>query len=486
MSTLAHAYCDANLARCIDGAEPATHPNVVLATTVLASSLAFVDGSVVNVALPAIGRAFPADPDSLQWCINAYLLPLSAMLLFGGAAGDRFGRRVLLLVGVSLFALASLACALSTGLMGLLAARFVQGIAAALLLPNSLAILGQTFTGPARGRAVGIWAAASGATGAIGPVLGGWLIDISSWRAVFLINLPIAAAGIALTLVYLPTEHLRRKQPLDVSGAALITLALGALTWTLTVASGPRGWGVAATAMGVMSILLLIAFVVVEKRRADQALMPLALFASRQPVGLNVVTLLLYAALNTLVVLVPYVLIEAQSYSATRAGAALLPLPIIMTLFSPVLGAFAARVGARTPVAIGSVIVGIGMLLALRIHISTSYWTGLLPCVVVVSVGLSFAVAPLTTAVLSQAAPSLTGLASGFNSAVARTGGLLATSLLGLVFASHGASLIRLFHAVMGVGGLVCWGAALSALALLRPTKPARQLPLWASSEITK
>jgi predicted MFS family arabinose efflux permease len=199
--------------------------------------------------------------------------------------------------------------------------------------------------------------------------------------------------------------------------------------------------------------------------------MPLALFASRAVVAVNVVTLLLYAALSTLLVLVPYVLIEAQGYSASRAGAALLPLPIIMTLLSPRLGGFAERVGSRTPIAIGSVIVGIGMLLGLRIHTSTSYWTGLLPCVVVISVGLAFAVAPLTTAVLSDVEPRLTGVASGFNSAVARTGGLLATALLGLVFTSHGASLIRSFHIVMGVSALACWGASVCALALLRPRR---------------
>jgi MFS family permease len=310
------------------------------------------------------------------------LLPLSAMLLFGGAA------------------------------------RFVQGVGAALLMPNSLAVLGQTFTGPAKGRAVGIWAAASGVTGAIGPVLGGWLIDLSSWRAIFMINLPIAASAIALTLGYVPTGHLPRAHPLDVSGAVLITFGLGALTWTLTAASGPHGWDTAAITMAIIAILLLVTFVLVENAKADRALVPPALFSSRGLVGLNVVTLLLYAALSALLVLVPYVLIEAQGYSGSRAGAALLPLPVIMTVLSPLLGAFA--------------------------------------------------VAPLTTSVLSQVEASLTGVASGFNSTVAHTGGLFATSLLGWVFASHGTSLIRSFHIVMSVCALVCWGAALSAVALLR------------------
>jgi EmrB/QacA subfamily drug resistance transporter len=435
---------------------------------VLASSLAFVDGSAVNVALPAIGRAFSADADALQWTVNAYLLPLSAMLLFGGAAGDRFGRRRLLLSGTILFAVASLMCALAPHPALLLAARFLQGVGSAMLMPNSLAILGQTFTGGKKGRAVGIWAAASAIGGALGPVLGGWFIDLGSWRAIFLINPPIAAVAIVLALRYIPKDRAERGEPLDVSGAALVTAALGVLTWALTIAGTPAEKSGIPGFMSIGAIGLLFLFVIVERRRGDRALVPMTLFSKPTVVGLNLVTLLLYGALGALLVLVPYVLIEALKYSAAQAAAALLPLPIVMGLISPLAGSLAERVGPRMPIAAGSVAVGVGMLLTLRISASTGYWTGLLPAVVVLALGLSAAVAPLTTAVLSDIEPRYTGVASGLNSAVARTGGLLATAMVGSVFASRGVGLLRSFHVAMAIGAVVCGAAALSACVLVR------------------
>jgi len=468
VSALALAHCDAASVRCIEGSTPAVHPRLVLATAVLASSLAFIDGSVVNVALPVIGRALSADADALQWTVNAYLLPLSALLLLGGAAGDRFGRRRLLLWGTTLFAAASLGCAMASQVWMLLAARFVQGVGGAMLMPNSLAILGQTFTAERKGRAVGIWAAASGIAGALGPVLGGWLIDLGSWRAIFLINLPVAAVAIVLALRYVPGDRVRRQDPLDVSGAILVTVGLGVLTWVLTLAGGPRGPGRVTAVMAVGAIGLLLAFVVVDARKGDRALVPMALFARRTVVGLNLVTLLLYGALGALLVLLPYVLIQALRYSAARAAAALVPLPIVMVLVSPVAGSLAGRLGPRMPIAIGSVAVGVGMLLTLRIHSFIGYWTELLPAVVVVALGLSAAVAPLTTAVLSEVEARYTGVASGFNNAIARTGGLLATASVGFVFASHGEGLLHSFHTTMVIGAVACWGAALGALALIR------------------
>ena len=216
-------------------------PQLVLAATILASSLAFVDGSVVNVGLPVIGRSLSADPGALPWLINAYLLPLSALLLLGGAAGDRFGRRRLLIIGVALFAVASIACALAPNLIVMLLGRFVQGIGAAVLMPNSLAILGQSFSGAAKGRAIGIWASVGAIAGAVGPVLGGWLIDLGSWRGIFLLNVPLAAAAIALAWRHIPKDCDGGDLALDVPGGALATLALGGLTWALTVGSGRSG-----------------------------------------------------------------------------------------------------------------------------------------------------------------------------------------------------------------------------------------------------
>jgi EmrB/QacA subfamily drug resistance transporter len=452
------------------------HPGLILATSVLASSLAFVDGSVVNVALPAIGRALSADAGALQWTVNAYLLPLSAMLLLGGAAGDRFGRRRLLVWGTILFAVASLVCALAPRLPLLLAARFFQGVGSAMLMPNSLAILGQTFTEEKKGRAVGIWAAASAIAGALGPVLGGWLVDLGSWRAIFLINLPIAAVAVVLALRYIPEDRAGRPEPLDVSGAALVTAGLGVLTWVLTIAGTPAGPRRTTAFMALGAIGLLLFFVIVEIRRGDRALVPMTLFSTPTIVGLNLVTLLLYGALGALLVLLPYVLIEAMHYSAAQAGAALLPLPIVMAVISPLAGSLAERLGPRMPIAVGSIAVGVGMLLTLRIHATTGYWAGLLPAVIVLALGLSAAVAPLTTAVLSGVEARYTGVASGLNSAVARTGGLLATAMVGSVFASHGIGLLRSFHIAMAIGAVVCCGAALSACALVRGRSRNRRL----------
>jgi EmrB/QacA subfamily drug resistance transporter len=440
----------------------------VLATTILASGLAFVDGSVVNVGLPAIGRSLAADASALQWVVNAYLLPLSALLLLGGAAGDRFGRRRLLITGTVLFALASVGCALAPGLGFLLASRLLQGVAAAMLMPNSLAILGATFSGEAKGRAIGVWAATGAALGAFGPVLGGWLIDLGSWRAIFLLNLPLAAAAILLAWRYVPRDPHGSEQSLDWLGAFLSTVGLGLLTWALTVGSGQGGWSAGPLTVASVSFALLILFVVVEDRRGDRAMMPLALFASKSFVGLTLLTLFLYGALGGLFVLIPYVLITEAHYSATAAGAALLPLPLVLSVASPMMGGLAGRIGARLPLVTGSLVVAAGFLLTLRIGAAANYWTEVLPAILTIAVGLSGAVAPLTTAVLNSVDARHTGSASGFNSAVARTGGLVATALLGSVLAAQGNQLMSAFHLAMIASAVICMAAAASALILIK------------------
>ena len=448
------------------------HPRLVLTTTILASSLAFIDGSVVNVGLPAIGRSFHSGAADLQWVINAYLLPLSALLLLGGAMGDRFGRRLMLIGGTVLFALASAACALAPSLDWLLAGRVVQGVGAAMLMPNSLAILGGAFSGEARGRAIGTWAAMGAMAGAVGPVLGGWLIDSVGWPMIFLINLPLAAGAILLALKFVRDPPEGKPAHLDLLGAFLATVGLGALTWGLTMGSGRQGWTAPAVTALVAGVVLSLAFVWVEKRRGDRAMMPLALFASRSFVGLTLLTLLLYGALGGLLVLVPYELIQAAGYSATAAGAALLPFPLIMSVASPPLGALAGRIGARLPLAVGSLVVAGGLLLALRITPGGNYWTTVLPCILVIAFGMAGAAAPLTTAVLASVDPRHTGSASGFNSAVARTGGLVATALLGAVLAAKGEALIGPFHVAAVVGAAAALGASISAVTLI--ATPAR------------
>jgi EmrB/QacA subfamily drug resistance transporter len=462
-----HAAGDTAIAHSAGTSACGPHPRLVLATTILASGLAFVDGSVVNVALPTMAQSLNADAAALQWVVNSYLLPLSALLLLGGAAGDHFGRRRLLIVGTAVFALASLGCALAPGLPALLAARLVQGIGAAMLMPNSLAILGQTFSGVSKGRAIGIWAATGAAMGAIGPVIGGWLVDLGSWRAIFLLNLPLACAAIVLAARFVPQDLRGSAYPLDTSGGILATAGLAALTWALTDGSSTRGWTLTALIAAGMAVLLLLCFLRIEARRGAKAMMPITLFASKSFVGLTIFTLLLYGALGALFVLLPYVLIRGAAYSGTAAGAALLPLPLILTVSSPAAGALASRIGARIPLGVGPLVVAAGFILAMRIDSSANYWTAVLPMIVVIALGMSAAVAPLTTAVLTSVDAAHTGSASGFNSAVARTGGLVATALLGSVLAAEGHLLLTAFHMAMGISAATCVAASLSAFTLL-------------------
>jgi len=446
----------------------ASHPRLVLATCILASSLAFIDGSVLNVALPAIGRGFHAGTAEVQWVINAFMLPLSALLLLGGAAGDLYGRRRTMLWGIALFTLASILCAVAPSLTIFLAARALQGLGAAMLMPNSLAILSASFTGEARGRAVGSWAAAGAIAGAVAPMLGGWLIDTAGWPFIFLLNLPIAATAILLGWRYVPASQNDERPPPDWAGAALATLGLGALTWGLTAWSASDRLGTAAAAALAAGLLLMIGFLAVERRRGGTAMVPLALFGSRAFVGLTLFTFLLYGALGGLMLLLPYTLIEAAGYPATIAGAALLPLPIVIALGSPLMGKAAARIGPRWPLTLGPLLVAAGFGLALRIGGDTSYWTGVLPAILLVSAGMAIAVAPLTTAVLSSVDDHHVGTASGLNSAVARAGGLIATALLGIVLSRQGAALVAGFHAAALVGVALALVSSLTALMTLK------------------
>jgi EmrB/QacA subfamily drug resistance transporter len=447
------------------------HPNWVLATCILASSLAFVDSSVTNVGLPAIGKSLQAGGADLSWVINAYLLPLSALLLLGGAAGDRYGRKRLLVWGTALFAIASIACAAAPTMGLLLTGRALQGIGAAVLMPSSLAILGASFSGEARGRAIGIWASVGAVMAAVGPVLGGWLIDTVGWRAIFLINLPLAAGAIVLASLYVIDARDKDRPALDIPGGLLATAALGALTWGLTIGSGRTGWTPLAMAGVAAGVLLLLAFVGIEKLRGERAMMPLVMFGSSSFIGLTLLTLLLYGALGALLVLVPYVLIRASGYSGTQAGSALVPVAIVLALASPTMGRLAGRIGARAPLTIGPLVVAGGFLLALRMGARTDYWTDVLPAMLAIALGMAGAVAPLTTAVLGAVDARHTGSASGFNSAIARTGGLIATALLGGVLGAKGPALIDGFHAAIIACAIACAAASAAAFFLI----PARQ-----------
>lgn len=348
MTFAVRAQCDAAAARQAPPHRDAKYPNLVLATSILASSLAFIDGSVVNVGLSVIRDALHADASELQWVINAYLLPLSALLLLGGAVGDRLGSGRVLTVAIAAFGLSSALCAAAQNLPWLLAGRVLQGAAAAFVLPNSLAVLGEAYSGEARGRAIGIWAAVGSAIGAVGPVLGGYLIDNFGWRTIFLINIPIALAGVLLGVnVVRDSPREKAHTALDFPGGALVASGLGAFTYALTIGTGHDGWTMSAFAALAIGAALLIAFVWVEIARGDRAMIPVALFGSREFIAISVLTLLLYGGFGGLFVLLPYVLIMASHYSATAAGAALLALPLLVAVLSPTMGGFAGRIGSR-------------------------------------------------------------------------------------------------------------------------------------------
>ncbi|WP_419728986.1 MFS transporter [Lichenicola sp.] len=475
MTSLAQSQCDRTAVHARAEPVQAPYPRLVLATCILASSLAFVDGSVVNVALPAIGHALDAPASGLQWIVNGYLLPLSALLLLGGAAADRWGRRPLLLAGILLFGLASLACALAPGLPTLVAARILQGCGAAMLMPTSLAVLGDTFSGEARGRAIGIWAATGAIAGAVGPMLGGVLVDTVGWRAVFLINLPLAGAALVLARRAIPATPASTVRKLDLSGALFATAGLGLVSWALTEGSGRLGWSASVAGGAGVGVIALLLFLVVERRRGDAAMMPLAMFGSTSFTGLTLLTLLVYGALGGLFVLLPFVLIQAGGYSAAMAGAALLPLPLLLAVLSPLAGSMAGRVGPRLPLTIGPAIVAAGFVMMLRISPPVSYWTDVLPALLTVSIGLAGAVAPLTSAVLGSVGADYTGSASGLNSAVARTGGLVATALIGPVLAATGSALVGAFHVATLCAAGSCLAGALAAFCMIRRASPGTQ-----------
>ena len=443
-----------------------------LAASILGSSLAFIDGSVINVALPALGSGLHADPSILSWAINAYLLPLGALTLLGGSLGDHFGRRRLFLIGLLLFAAASVLCAAAPSFAWLLAGRSVQGVGAALLMPNSLAILGGAFAGEARGRAIGTWAAVGAAAGAVGPIVGGWLIDAIGWPIIFIINIPVALPAGFLAWKFVAEQKESATAPrLDVLGAALATVSLGLLTWSLTEASASQHSSIAIWASLIAGLALLGIFLWQEGRLADRALMPFAMFSSSSFVGLTLLTIFLYGSLGGLLVLLPFLLIQIHHWSAFAAGAALLPVPVLIGIGSRFMGRVAARVGGRLPLSCGSLIVGLGLALYGRVGMNAiNYWLDIFPPTLLVAVGMGACVAPLTTSVMASVDTDHVGIASGFNSAVARIAGLVATALLGLVFSKQGSSsaFIPAFRAAMFVGAASAGAAGLFAIMLVR------------------
>jgi EmrB/QacA subfamily drug resistance transporter len=408
---------------------------LVLAGTVLGSSLAFIDGSAVNLTLPVIQQQLGGDAAAAQWIMNAYMLLLSALVLAGGAAADRYGRRRIFVIGVAVFSAASALCGLAPSLPLLIAARALQGVGAAMLLPASLAILGASFDKAARAKAVGIWAGAGGLMSAIGPVLGGWLTDTVSWRAVFLINLPLAVLAVGFILAGARESRAAQAGPVDWVGAAVATLGLGAITWSLTDAPA-RGFGSPLVIAGlVVGLAALTAFLAIE-RRAPSPMVPLKLFGSATFAGANGLTFLLYAAFGGALFLLPFQLIKVHGYAAASAGAALLPLSVGLAVLSPMAGAISAKIGVKAMLTLGPLVVAAGFaVLATRADVA-DYWSGVFPGLALLAIGMGVAVAPLTDAVLGAVPDAYEGAASGINNATARLGGLVAVALAGFVLAA--------------------------------------------------
>jgi EmrB/QacA subfamily drug resistance transporter len=404
----------------------------ILAATILGSSMAFIDGTVVNVALPAIQANFHASVVDVQWVVESYGLFLAALILAGGSLGDLFGRRLMFLAGVGIFAAASAGCGAALNIHQLILARSIQGMGAALLVPGSLAIISSSFDEKIRGAAIGTWSGFTAITTAIGPVLGGWLVEHASWRWVFFINLPLAAVVIAISIWRIPESRSHNAGRLDWWGAFLATVGLGGLVGGL-IESANLGWS-SSVVIGSLTVGIgcLIAFVIVEERVASPML-PLSLFQSRTFAGANLLTLFLYAAIGIFFFLFPLNLIQVQGYSPTAAGASILPLIMLMFFLSSWSGGLVARYGPRSPMIVGPLVAAVGFALFAVPSTGDSYWKSFFPAVIVLGFGMALTVAPLTTVVMSSVDQDRAGGASGVNNAVARLAGVLAIAVLGIV-----------------------------------------------------
>ncbi|MFD5738475.1 MFS transporter [Streptomyces massasporeus] len=446
----------------------------VLLTTVLGSSMAMLDSTVVNVALPRIGRDLDANLSALQWTVNAYMVTLAGLILLGGALGDRFGRRKVFVVGVVWFAVASLLCGIAPNAGALIAARALQGVGGALLTPGSLALIQASFHPDDRGRAVGLWSGFGGIGAAVGPFVGGWLVDGPGWRWVFLLNVPLALVCVPVALRHVPESGggQRAQGRFDVLGAVLGALALALVTYAL-IEAGEGGLVVVVSA--VAGLAAAVAFVVVERRRPDP-MMPLDIFASRQFTAVNLVTLCVYAALGGFFFLAALQLQVVVGYSALAAGTALLPTTVLMLLLSARSGELADRIGPRIPLTVGPLLCAAGMLMMLRVGPGASYVTDVLPALVVLGLGLVTLVAPLTATVLGSVSVVRAGLASGINNAAARAAGLLAVAALPLLVGMgeeayrEPAAFDTAFDKAMGwcAGALVA-GSVIAAAVVRRP-----------------
>ena len=408
----------------------------ILTATILASSMAFIDSTAINVALPSLQASFHATVVDVQWVVESYGLFLGALILVGGSLGDLFGRRLIFIAGVALFTVASVACGIAQSVPILIAARSIQGVGAALLVPGSLAIISTSFDEKSRGQAIGVWSGFTAITTAVGPVLGGWLVEHASWRLVFFINVPVAAAVIVISLWRVPESRGTTARRIDWSGALLATLGLGGIVFGF-VESSNLGW---SNPLVFGSLIIgfgcLIGFAVVEARTRFP-MVPLILFKNPSFSGANLLTLFLYSAVGIFFFLFPLNLIQVQQYSSTATGVAMLPFIVLMFLLSRWSGGVVARYGARSPLIVGPLVAAFGfVLLAVPAGAQRGYWVMFFPAVIVLGFGMAITVAPLTTNVMNSVGQDRVGTASGINNAIARVAGVLAIAVIGIVMVS--------------------------------------------------
>jgi MFS family permease len=469
MTSITQVCCELEMTKSAPSCGDNGRSGTLLAASCCGCCLVFISGAVVSVALAAIGRDLALGSDQLQWIINAELLPLAAFTLLGGALGDRYGHGRMFLIGIALFGVASLGCAVSVNWAQLVCGRFLQGVGEALILPAGLTILSGGFSPERKGAAVGIWSASAAVASAIAPAVAGLILDHGSWRATFFMQVPLAFLAFIAALAWVRGVPQDAGAPIDVPAAVLSILGLTALGWSLMSFTNRTSNALHSLTGTLVAAALFFGLVLIERRKKERAMLPPALFAARTVISLNVFTLALYGAFAANLTLIPFVMIKGASLSAFVAGLAFIPLQILITVVSPMASMLCSRFGRRLPLVAGAVMTGLGCVAALRIGVDALYWRDIFPAVLLIALGMSLALAPMTTLVLTSVDANHAATASGFNSAVSRAGSLTAVALLGNILQRSGVALIDGFHQAMLVSAAACIVAALAGFSIAPP-----------------